>query len=188
MGWISNLFGEVPKEEIEGIHLDVTQSYWEVDGPKTFQELFNALQGWISEEAILYFEGGSPDIEINNFMATYSVQEQEHIAMGTIWSHPKVFHVPATATILAELTRIMDHHAESELAVHFHVYHNKLVLIEWHDAFSQPILISCAIPEQQVKVFADKIGKTSKRLSNKALQTDARCACAADNKRYVNSR
>ena len=163
MGWISKLFGAVPREQWEGIHLDLTQSYWEVDGPKTFLELFNALQGWLPEGAILYFEGGSPDTEINDFMATYSVQEQAHVAMGTIWPRPKAFHVPAKLTVLAELARIMEHHAEPELAVHFHVYHNNLVLLEWHDAFSQPLLISGTIPEEQVKVLADRIGKNFKK-------------------------
>ncbi len=130
MGWISKLFRAVPKDEMEGIHLDVTQPYWEVDSPKTFQELFNALQGWLPEGVILYFEGGSPDAEINDFMTKYSVHEQAHVAMGTIWPRPKIFHVPAEPAILTELSKIMEHHAEPELAGHFHAYKNNFVLLE----------------------------------------------------------
>jgi len=163
MAWLARLFGAVPKEEREGICLSTAEPYWEVDGPKTFEEMFNALKGWVSEDAILYFEGGSPDAEIDNFIATHSVPEVSHVAMGTIWPRPEVFHVPATVTILNELARIMKHHAEPELAVHFHVYRNDSVLLEWYDAFSQPMLMSGAIPEEKVKVFADKIGKVFRK-------------------------
>lgn len=168
------LFGMVPKEEMKGIHVDLTQPYWEVDGPKTFHELFNVLQGWLPEGVILYFEGGSPDAEINDFMATYSVQEQTHVAMGTIWPRPKIFHIPATTAILTELSKIMEHHAEPELAVHFHAYKNESVLLEWHDAFSQPMLMNGTISEEQVKVFAEKAGKKFRKIVEQVPPADAK--------------
>ena len=164
MGWLSRFFGVVPKQEMKGIRLDTTGSYWELDGPKTFVELFNALQGWLPEGAILYFEGGSPDSEIDDFVTTYSISEQAHVAMGTIWPRPKVFHIPATMNTLTGLSKIMAHHAEPELAIHFHVYHNNSVLLEWHDAFLQPMLLSGAIPEEQVRALADKTGKKIRKI------------------------
>jgi len=164
MGWLSRLFKAVPNDEIEGIRLSTRETYWELEGPETFEELFNALNGWIPEDAILYFEGGSPDAEIDSFMAKHSVPETFHVAMGTIWPCPKIFHVPATSIVLTELSRIMKHHAELELAVHFHVYRNDAVLLEWHDAFSQPLLMSDAITEEKVKAFANKIGKNYKKI------------------------
>jgi hypothetical protein len=164
MGWMRKLFKTTPKEEMEGIHLDLTQPYWEVKGPKTFQELFNALQGWLPEGVILYFEDGSPDAEIYDFMAAYSVPEQARVARGTIWPHPKVFHVPATTATLTRLSEIMEHHAEPELAIHFHVYKDNSVLLEWHDAFSQPMLMNGTIPGEQVKVFAERAGRKFRRI------------------------
>lgn len=173
MGWLSRLFGAVPKEDMEGIRLDTAGFYWEVDGPRTFVELFNTLQGRLSEGAVLYFEGGSPDAEIDDFITTYSIPEQTHVALETIWPRPKVFHVPATAIILTELVRIMEHHAEPELAVHFHVYRNNSVLLEWHDAFSQPMLLSGAIPEEEVKVLADKAGMKIRKIVEQDAPADA---------------
>jgi hypothetical protein len=164
MGWLSRLFGAVSKEEMEGIRLSTAGTYWEVDGPKTFEEIFNALKGWVPEDAVLYFEDGSPDAEIDNFIATYSVPEVSHVAMGTIWPRQRVFHVQTTETILNELARIMKHHAEPELAIHFHIYRNDSILLEWHDAFSQPMLMSGDIPEEKVKVFANKIGKNFRKI------------------------
>ncbi|MBI1748050.1 MAG: hypothetical protein HYR55_15895 [Acidobacteria bacterium] len=164
MGRISKLFRAVAKDEMVGIHLDLTQPYWQVDGPKTFQELFDALQGWLPEGVILYFEDGSPDAEINDFMAKYSCQGQAHVAMNTIWPRPNIFHVPAEPAILTELSKIMEHHAEPELAIHFHVYKNNIVLLEWHDAFSQPIRLNGSIPEVQVENFAKKAGKKFRKI------------------------
>ncbi len=164
MGWLSRLFGAVPKEEMKGIHLDTTGPYWEIDGPKTFVELFNALQDLLPEGAILYFEDGSADTQIDDFFNRHSMPEVSHVAGGTIWPRPKVFHVPAKTSILSELSEMMKHHVDIELAIHFHVYLNDSILLEWHDVFSQPMLISAAVSEEKVKVFADKIGKSYKKV------------------------
>lgn len=173
MGWLSRLFKPVPNDEMEGIRLNTKETHWEIEGPKTFEEMFNALNGWISENAFLYFEGGSPDAEIDRFITTHSVPESSHVARGTIWPRPKIFHVPATSIILTELSRIMKHHAEPELAIHFHVYCNDSALLEWHDAFSQPMLLSGAIPEEKIKAFANKLGKKFKKIVAHEAPADA---------------
>lgn len=134
------------------------QPCWEIDGPAGFPELFEALRGWLPDDAILYFEGGSPDSEIREFMANHSISAPVLVRRGTLWPKPLVFHVPATADALSELAQIMDHHAEPELAVHFHVYRDTSVLLEWHDAFSQPMSLNSALPEEQVKALADRFG------------------------------
>src|SRR5947208_9506465 len=149
---------------MEGIHLDMQRPYWEVDSPTSFWALLRALQGWLPEDAILYFEGGSPVAPINDFLAAHSVPERAHLAMGTIWPRPKVFHVPASPATLTELAEIMERHAAPELAIHFHVYRSHSVLLQWHDAFCDPILLNGSIREDQVRVFADRVGETVRRI------------------------
>jgi hypothetical protein len=172
MTWLGRLFRVVPKEELEGVSLCTTEPYWELDGPRTFGELLNALKNWVPDGAVLYFEGGCPDAEILNFMATHSIPELSHLAMGTIWPRPKVFHVPATLVILTKLARIMARHAEPELAVHFHVYRNDTVLLEWHDAFSQPMLISGCVPDQEVRILAERFGERPRRIVEPSATAD----------------
>jgi hypothetical protein len=164
MRWIDRLLGSIRGTEGEGIWLDISKSHWEMDGPETFSDLFKALQDWLPEGAILYFEGGYPDAEISNFLNTQSIPEQARVAKGTIWPNPRTFHIPATKSVLVELALIMDHHAEPELAVHFHVYRDNTVLIEWHDAFAQPMLLSGLISEEQIGVLAGKFGKKFRRI------------------------
>ena len=167
MGWLGRLFGAVPKEEMEGIRLEHSSSpYWEVDGPKTFEETFNALENLGLRKTLFYILRGVLRT-LRSMISSPGTQFPKYhtFAMGTIWPRPKVFHIPATATALTELARIMNHHAEPELAVHFHIYRNETVLLEWHDAFSQPMLMSGAIPEEKIKVFADKIGKNFRKIA-----------------------
>ena len=157
MGWLSKLFGEaVPAEAMDGIRLEHPR--WEVDGPKYFSQLFVALHGWLPDGTILYFEGGSPDAPIEKFMAEHSIPEPMHVAMSTIWPRPRVFHVPATEAVLTELAEIMEHHASPELAQHFHVYRQKSVLLQWHDACFDPLLLSPAVSEDQVRDLAERLG------------------------------
>ena len=158
MGWVARLFGAVSKEERDGIRLDRARSYWEVEGPRTFETLLVALRGWLPEGAVMYFEGGSPDAEIREFMVRHSIPERSHVALGTIWPRPLVFHVPASEGALVELARIMERHAEPELAIHFHVYRDDAVLLQWHDAFSDPLLLSGDVSRETVEVFACRIG------------------------------
>lgn len=163
MGWLAKLFGIASKQELGGVRLE--EPCWEIGGPADFPQLFQALRDWLPEGAILYFEGGSPDEQIQDFMAAHSIPEQVHIALGTIWPKPRVFHVPATAEMLSELAKIMECHAQPELATHFHVYRNGSVLLEWHDAFFDPMLLSRAFSEDQMKALADRFG-TRYRMEN----------------------
>jgi hypothetical protein len=162
---------------MKGLHIDIKEPFWEVEGPTDFEELFNALIGWVPNDAILYFEDGSHDKEISAFMNSNAIPEVSPIALGTLWPRPKVYHLPGTDHILRELATIMQHHATPELAIHFHVYVKDNIILEWHDAFSQPMLMHGSITEEKVKAFADKIGKNYKKIVEQASPQDADKPC-----------
>ncbi len=149
---------DLPGENEHASGICLGQPCWEIDGPATFTELFEALRGWLPDDAILYFEGGSPDAEIKEFMANHTFSAPVQVRRGTLWPTPQLYHVTATVEVLSELAKIMDRHAEPELAIHFHVYRDNAVLLEWHDAFSQPISLNPAFPEEQVKALAERFG------------------------------
>ncbi len=163
MGWLSKFLGSVPREERDGIKLDVRSAFWEVEGPKTFSEVLRALDDWLPDDSVLYFESGSPDKTLSKFMAANAIPEQTHVAFGAVWPRPRVYHVPATHDCLGALAEIMEHHAEPELAIHFHVYCRGRILLEWYDAFSQSMLMSGDISEDRIKDFSQRIGTKYKR-------------------------
>lgn len=133
--------------------------FWELKGRTDFPRLLRALAGLLPEGCILYFEGGSKTIA--DFFQAHAIPEQSHVAVGTLWPRSTCYHVPATPENLRELAELAESHAEPELAIHFHVYRNGEVLLQWYDAFGQPMLLSGALVESKVRAFAEPLGMTA---------------------------
>jgi hypothetical protein len=163
MGLLAKIFGAVPRDEMTGIRLDMGRPFWEVCGKTDFPSLLMALPELLPEECVLYFEGGWPSGELLKFLQEHSVPERAHVAYGTIWPKPSVFHLPATLKTISRLAELMCSYAYPELAIHFHAYHDQCVLLEWHDAFTQPMLLSGELPEQTVRRFAEALHMSYKR-------------------------
>ena len=77
--------------------------------------------------------------------------------MDINWPIPKVFHIPATPENLRELAQMAQHRALPEIAIHIHAYKDSRVLLQWHDAFDDPILAAREIPEDKTKDFCQKL-------------------------------
>lgn len=163
MGWLTRILGATPKEDLRGIRLDTRAPFWELDGKTDFPRLLRALPDLLSDGSTLYFEGGSPNRKMLDFFRTSAVPEQSHVAVGTLWPKPSCRHVPATPPNLSALAEIAESCAEPELATHFHVYRNGKVLLEWHDAFTQPMLLADDLPEDRVRAFARTLSMTCTR-------------------------
>lgn len=154
MSLLSKLFNFVPKNEREGIALGQNPQ-WEVSEAKDFPSFLRALIHLIPEGSVLYLEGGTPRSELLQFLEKKLVPEQSHLAMGTIWPRPLVHHVLATSQNLAELADIAENYCSPEVAIHTHVYRGNRVLLQWYDAFADPLYISKDIPEDDVKKFCE---------------------------------
>ena len=170
MGWLSRLLGATPREELKGIRIDPGRPYWELDGKTDFPRLLHALADFLPEGSILYFEAGSPNTELREFFSAHAVPEQTHVAVGTLWPRPAHYHVPATPQNLSELAELSEHCAEPELAIHFHAYHQEKVLLEWHDAFAQPMLLAGDLPEDKVMGLARALSMKTTRWENSSEQ------------------
>ncbi len=163
MGWLARLLGATPKEELRGIRLDTSRPFWELEGKTDFPCLLRALAALLPEGCVLYFEGGSPTKSLSDFFRANGIPKQSHVAVAILWPRPVCYHVPATPENLSRLAELAEHHVAPELAVHFHVYRKAEVLLEWHDAFGQPMLLSGTLPERNVQAFAKTLNITIKR-------------------------
>jgi hypothetical protein len=167
MGLLAKILGKildfVPREERDGIRLDTTRPFWELSGQTNFPSVLSALAALLPEGCTLYFEDGGPSGELDTFLRTHAVPERAHVAYGTIWPRPLVFHVPATAENLTRLAELMRSRIALELAVHFHVYRDQTVLLEWYDAFTQPMWLSGLFPGEAVRLFAQRLGMSYKK-------------------------
>src|SRR5262245_9512798 len=139
MGFLAKIFGGVPREEMNGIRLDTKQPHWEVSGKTDFPAVLAALPDLLPGDCVLYFEGGSPAGKLQECLRGEQIPERAHVAYGTIWPKPRIFHLVATLPTITRLSELMGSCAYPELAVHFHVYRGQTVLLQWHDAFSLPM-------------------------------------------------
>jgi hypothetical protein len=152
---LPRLLDTVPADELDGVILDTSVPYWEITCPRKglLPEFLESLESLLPDESILYLEGGYLSKKDETLLNRMSVPEQAHIAVGTIWPRPKIFHVPATAENLGELAQLAQHRALPEIAIHIHVYKDDEVLLQWHDAFDSPIYLAREIPDEKVKEF-----------------------------------
>lgn len=157
MGLLAKILRAVPREEQGGIHLDPTKPFWEVSGKTDFPSLLRTLPGLLPEGCVLYFEGGSPSGELQIFFRRHCVLERAHVQYGTIWPKPRVFHIPATREAMERLSHLSESCASPELAEHFHVYRDRSVLLEWHDVFTQPMLLAGHFSEEAVRTFTESL-------------------------------
>jgi len=168
MGLLARIFGAVSRKQTNGISLDRKHLYWELSGKTDFSSLLTALIDLLPRDSVLYFEGGSPSGELLEFLNLHKIPERAHVAYGTIWPRPLVIHIPATSEVMVRLSELMCSRGCWELAIHFHVYSNRSILLEWYDAFTtQSMCLSAELPEQKVRRFAERLGMSSKRSAEK---------------------
>jgi hypothetical protein len=165
MGLIARIFGAVSREEMSGICLDTAHPFWELSGKTDFPPLLAALPDLLPDGCTLYFEGGCPSGELLGFLREHGIPERAHVACGTIWPKPKVFHLSAAGETTGRLGDLMRSCAHPELAIHFHVYRDQSVLMAWYDAFSGPMLLAGGLPEQKVRTFAVRLGMSCRKVS-----------------------
>jgi hypothetical protein len=163
MGFIAKIVKSVFKNKPGENPFDLWgKDCWELSGPKEFPALFRDLIGLLPEGSVMRFEAGSPSGELKSFFFSNSIPEKNPIPKGTIWPRTKVFNVPATNTNLRKLSELCKHYAEPEVAIHFHVYSDDGVLIDWYDAFDDPMYVSKRIPKDKIEIFCDSLSMTYK--------------------------
>ncbi|MGK0190641.1 MAG: hypothetical protein ACI9R3_006471 [Verrucomicrobiales bacterium] len=157
---IARLLGAASPDEMKGLRLETERGYWVLEGDTDLSTFLRALPTLISGPAFLYFEGGSPDGELKDWIDRNMIEPIEQVARGTIWPRCEVFHIPLAESTIEELALISERIAHPELAIHTHAYEPGRMILEWHDAFDNPMLIDARIGEDQVTDFARAIGFT----------------------------
>ena len=140
-----------------GIHLNYSQLYWELSAETDFPAIFSALPDLLPTDCVLYFENGSPSGELEEFLQKHQIPEPTYVEPGS-WPWPKGTHIRVTAETLHRLSELSGSCASPELAVHFHVYRERTVLLECHDVFSQSMLLSTELESEKVTRFANRLG------------------------------
>jgi hypothetical protein len=134
---------------------------WKVSGVRTAAEFFRALPLLVPDATHMFLEG-SPDPDIEVLLADTAADEGDYAApAGTYWSWPRKnrrFSVRVSAELFVRLSKVAAHHAEPEICDHIHFYRDRNALVQWFDAFSDPLLVSKLVPRERVERFASAVG------------------------------
>jgi hypothetical protein len=133
-------------------------SGWEVAGIRSAEKFFSALTEVLRLPVHLCFEGTSISSDVRTLLASSAVVATLQIPAGTIWPKPSVFHALATEQFIHELAALAGRHAEPEVCDHFHAYKDSHGLMQWYDAFDDPLLIDESITEASLQSFCRKLG------------------------------
>jgi len=133
-------------------------SGWQVEGIKSAGKFFSVLTEVLPLPVYLYFEGDTIAADVRSLLASSAVVPVHEILRATIWPKPSIFHVLATKQFIHELAVVAAKHAEPEVCDHFHAYSDSRVLMQWYDAFSDPLLIDESIIEASLHSFCKKLG------------------------------
>jgi hypothetical protein len=157
MTWLRQLFGAMSNDEMAGISLAVAQ--WEVQpSGDTASAFFAALPLLVPDTSLLFLEGGSHPSGLRRYLETHAIHPPRRPALGTLWPRHSFFTLPASPDVLTTLVRLTQTLPYPEVCDHLHVFLGEEVLLEGHDAFSQPFLVSRSVPEAKVEQFCAKLG------------------------------
>ena len=152
--WLARLAGRPVGPN--AISLDLS-GCWEVEAASDPSVFLRALPLVAGRETILYVEGtGERHGAIK--LAELAVPAQATLAPGTIWSRPDIYHASAAAEVVNELATFLDDQPTGFAWSHCHLYERRAVLLQWHDAFSDPIYLAREIDAEQVAKFAEALG------------------------------
>ncbi len=133
---------------------------WKVSGVRTAEDFFRAVSLLVPDATHMFLEG-SPDPDIAALLVNAADDTDYTAPTGTIWSWPQKtrrFSVRASPELFERLSETASNHAEPEICDHVHFYRDQEVLVQWFDAFSEPLLISKAIARERVEQFASAVG------------------------------
>ena len=133
---------------------------WKVSGVRTAEVFFRAVPLLLPDATHMFLEG-SPDPDIEALLADAADEADYGAQVGTIWSWPRKtrrFSVRVSSELFARLSEASLHHAEPEICDHVHVYRGQEALLQWFDAFADPLLISKSVIRERAERFASAVG------------------------------
>jgi hypothetical protein len=160
MRWLEVL-GILPRGDSQALRL-TDRDPWEVGETRDASAFYRALHHLITPTSVLYLEG-STEKEVPRFLEMIPAEHPRQVRIGTVFPSPDIYHIPATPRHLNALADLIDRWGIALPAIHTHLYDDLGMILEWHDAFTEPILVSSRVSEEQVRRFANAIGQSVTR-------------------------
>ena len=138
------------------------RSAWEVSPVKDAATFLRCLPTLLPDGCNLYIEG-TYDRRLETWLAGHTAESQSTVAVATIWPKPDVHHTPATHRNLTALAQFLEAEGLRYPWSHCRAYRGEQVILEWHDAFDNPIYVSDEVDEAKIAELSDAAGCTYNR-------------------------
>lgn len=132
---------------------------WTVSGVRMADDFFRAVHSLVPDATHMCIEG-SPEPDVMAILAEAADDEPFKAPAGTFWSWPRRsrrISVRVSEQLLLCLAEVASHHAEPEICDHVHFYRGPEPLLQWFDAFLDPLLVSKAVPRERVWEFCSRV-------------------------------
>ena len=135
---------------------------WKVSGVRRAEDFFAAVSRLVPDATHMFLEG-SPAPDIKALLAAAADDADYGAPVGTLWSWPQKeqrISVRASPELFVRLSKAAANHAELEICSHVHFYRGQEPLVQWFDAFLDPLLVSKSVARDRVDEFASAVGGT----------------------------
>lgn len=130
---------------------------WRLAAVVDHSAFFRNLPELLPRGAVIVLEGGRHPEDLQAFIRKHEVVAGVNVAAGTAWPRQRMHHLPATPEVLGALADLTEHCAAPEVCAHLHAYENDEVLLQWFDAFSEPLYVSTLISQDRLERFCSAL-------------------------------
>ncbi len=113
---------------------------------------------YFSYATTIHIEGTSIAKDVITFYKNHLDNGEYLPVKQTIWPRSKCLRCKLSKKFIYGICQLSQNHAEPELMDHLSIYKGSQVVLVWHDAFSNYMLLSKSLPEETVAAFSKEFG------------------------------
>jgi hypothetical protein len=131
-------------------------SPWQLSPSCSTSEFLRALELLRVDDGVLALEGTLSD-KAHRWLDANARRDGLQISPGTLWPKSDWWYVPVTPNALNAFAETLN---DEPPAVHLFVYQGQQVLLEWYDAFTDPLWLSRQLDGPALDQFVARVGGT----------------------------
>lgn len=142
---------------VTGVRIDHARA-WVVSSPPRPIRFASAFRVLLTEQGVIALEGVSIHPEVKQTLQPHVIAPALEIRPGTLYPTPEWFHIRASEDALSTVNELVNTCAGPEICNHLYAYEYGALLVEWHDAFDDPIHVAGTVSATVVAAFCAALG------------------------------
>lgn len=131
---------------------------WEIVRVQDASALFRALPTLLPDATTAFVECVGMASAVADALSRYTEVSTYEAPLGVVWPTPTRLRLKTSADLFVRLGELAEQHAGPEICDNFHVYAFAAPLLQWFDAFDDPIRVSKRVPVQRIQRLCKELG------------------------------